>query len=170
MELRTPQFERCLTYDTDFDALAERPEAVHLQDGLIQIWNRGSILCVRVVGHAEQPVADAFVRRANETVARHGRVVTFHDWSSVDGYDRDAKDGLLSWTRDAGERNPSVHMLFRSKLISMAVSVASIALRNLHGFNDPQRFLDRFAEVLAEEAQQRYVRGDPPSRTGSSEP
>lgn len=152
MELRTSLVDRCLTYDTVFDALAERPEIFHLREGVGQVWNRGPLLCVRVVGHAEQPVADVFAARANETIARYGRVITFHDWSAVDGYDRASKEALLAWTREAGAQNPSVHMLFRSRLISMAVAVASIALRNLHGFNDPRRFLDRFEQVIAEEA------------------
>lgn len=144
MQLRHPIASGCWSYGTNFDAYGERVHVDEGSRGAAQLWNRGHILCFRVIGYGEGRFTQSWTERADDTIRRYKRVVTFHDWSGMTGYDPQSKQRLVEWTRAIGDANPAAYLLFRSKIISMAVAVAGLALRNLNGFSAREPFLAAF--------------------------
>lgn len=86
------------------------------------------IFLTRISGHADLDCAlhlmRAFDRIATITI---GPLDVFHDWELVTGYDSVVRQELVRWT-DENEKPGEVHILVKSRLVAMGVSVANAAL------------------------------------------
>ncbi len=56
------------------------------------------------------------------------RLIAFHDWEALTSYESEARTALTTWGFDIRSGVERVHILVRSKLVRMGVSVASIVL------------------------------------------
>jgi hypothetical protein len=109
-----------------------------------------------VAGHMDTSVAD-FIRTAgNEVISRHGRLLAFHEWADAETYDSAARKLLTDWGTEITADVVKVHILFRSKLAAMGVSVASVVLG---GMIAPYQDAQKFQRALQEAVRERHQRG-----------
>ena len=88
-------------------------------------------------------------RRLSTELARHildfvehsrsQQLSFFHDWSKVTGYDTQARITITSWSVKHRSRLVTAHMLARSKIVRMGVSVANIAVGGIAKLHESQR-------------------------------
>ncbi len=143
--------------------LSPGPDARFLSSakGSLEIWTATPRVVVqRCRGHASLGFAEAITKRVDPLLARGVRPILFDDWEELTGYDVEARAHLTAWTEKNEARIAGVHMLFRSRLVAMGVSVAVLSIRNIM-----TTYSDRaaFERALAE-----AVRGD--RRLSSSPP
>jgi hypothetical protein len=86
------------------------------------------VVLTRFAGHAELAHAEAIVRRFDEALARTPTLRVFDDWEAGEGYESEVRVRLTEFTRTRGARIASTHVLIRSKLFAMGLSVANLAL------------------------------------------
>lgn len=95
--------------------------------------------CVR--GHMDVATAEFIRDTGNEFVLHCRRMEVFHQWDSLETYDSAARKVLTDWGLDIRGNVIKVHILFRSKLVAMGVSVATVVLGNMiEAHRDPQKF------------------------------
>ena len=105
----------------------------------------------RVVGHADLPIATLIAAHLEEHMAMTKAPVTiFDDFDEVTGYDSDTRLRMTEWTRDNDSVVSGVHILFRSKLVAMGVSVANLALQgSIRSYDDGSKFYKALAAASA---------------------
>lgn len=101
------------------------------------------ILASRVSGHLDLAGAKCLMAAFDQVAASHRPVEVFHDWRGVEGYDSDAREIYTRWSAAHRGDVVRVHILFRSKLVAMAVSVARIKLPYLEAYTNEKVFLDQ---------------------------
>lgn len=126
--------------------------AEHFRAGACEalLWNPAPCLLVtRVSGHASRECLEYYTHRAEREMPR-GKLVVFHDWTGMDGYDPAARDELKRWGKQHNDDFVSVDYLVRSKVVAMLVSVAALTLgRELHATTDRAHFLAKLDAALA---------------------
>jgi hypothetical protein len=80
-------------------------------------------------GRATVGAVFALIRFSEQMVAAGRRLLVFHDWENLSGYDLEAKQTLTEWSRRIIRHWDASHILFRSQLIAMAVAVENLAVR-----------------------------------------
>jgi hypothetical protein len=100
--------------------------------GELSVWSpaRG-IYVTQARVHIDTTLAAKIVAAGDRVVERDGRLTAFHDWEAVESYDTEARLHLTSWGFRIRKQVDKVHILQRSKLLKMGVSVASIALAGM---------------------------------------
>lgn len=89
-----------------------------------------TVVGVRVVGYLDTPLVPYTMQKTDELTARGVKPTVFNDWWEMTGYDSEARIRLTEWTRSnlaLGKTWPS-HVLMRSKIVAMGVTVANMAL------------------------------------------
>jgi hypothetical protein len=86
------------------------------------------VLFTRLDGHMDVAAARRIVDAGNQVIREHGRLLVFHDWEEMLSYDTEARHVLTSWAKEIDRSVERAHILFRSKLVAMGVSVAAMAL------------------------------------------
>jgi hypothetical protein len=117
------------------------------QRGVVRIWClAGDVVLVEVQGHATMEIAEAIVRSLAKRFAQTKRPIKiFDDFSALSGYEAAARVRLTEWMRDNGDQVAEVHILAASKLASMAVAVANMALGgHIHSYSNPDSFETKF--------------------------
>jgi hypothetical protein len=87
------------------------------------------VYCSVAHGRATVGVAGAIIQYAERMLAAGRRLLVFHDWQNLKGYDADARKMLTEWTERIEPHWDGSHILFSSPLVAMAVSVASLTMR-----------------------------------------
>jgi hypothetical protein len=82
-----------------------------------------------VHGRASIGVVGVIIRFAEEMIAADRRLLVFHDWEDVSGYDAEARRQLTEWTDRIKPYWDGSHILFASPIVAMAVSVAGLTMR-----------------------------------------
>jgi hypothetical protein len=91
-----------------------------------------TVYVTSVTGHMEDVHADLFESYGLERIRKApGKLVVFHDWFDMTGYESRCRTRLTSWSVKRIEHYEEVHLGVRSKLVAMGVQVANIALRGL---------------------------------------
>lgn len=107
---------------------------------------RPGLLWTRVVGHADGPMALWYRKRLAVTRLSAPTFVIFDDWENLERYDQQAKQILLEWT--TSNRDVTFHVLTRSRLVAMAMSVVSLTSKaSIHAYEDRSRFQRALAEA-----------------------
>src|SRR5688572_22830323 len=78
-------------------------------------------------GAFEVPFLEPIVAYS-QRVIDHGEAVFFHDWARMTRYESDTRSRLTKWVLARRQRIERSHILAQSKLLSMAISVASLVL------------------------------------------
>jgi hypothetical protein len=99
-----------------------------------------TVVLTKVIGHASTPIVNEYLEHLGPECAR-GKVEVFHDWYDVTGYDTEARKALTEWNLAHQSSVVQVHMLVKSKVVAMGVSVASVvAGRDFAVYSDRARF------------------------------
>lgn len=90
-------------------------------------WNRQGGLRMIVVGHGHAEYAEPILRRYDAGVRGPGKLVLLVDWWDMTAYDTPFRVEQTNWGI-AHRGKFDLHILQRSKLVAMGVTVASLAL------------------------------------------
>lgn len=89
----------------------------------------GALFYTRVTGYLDDTVAQRIIERGEHVIARHGRLLGFHDWGAVSGYSTAARLALITWGLRSRHSIDRVHLFLpRSTLGDMMISLATSAL------------------------------------------
>lgn len=132
------------------------PSAVRLQElrdgrGSIRLWQHPSlrVYSTRVAGHLSMGLAQRIIDYVDPLFEK-GKVVGFHDWFQMTGYDTASRNQLTAWSLRRSAL-AQINIGTRAKLVSMGVTVAALALG--------EHVLRRFgSEVALEAAYQEALR------------
>ncbi len=83
---------------------------------------------VRGEGYATTDVVEAIVEQREVILREAGRIALFDDLEHMTGYDSGVRVRLTEWSRENRSRIVAFHILTRSKLAAMGVTVANLAL------------------------------------------
>jgi hypothetical protein len=122
--------------------------------GMIRLWRQPSLrlYSTRVTGHLSIGLAEKIIDYV-DPLFEEGRVLGFHDWFQMTGYDTASRNQLTEWSLRRSSL-AQINIGTRAKLVSMGVTVAALALGD--------RVLRRFGSELAlEAAYQRALQGPP---------
>lgn len=128
-------------------------------------WGKGSLRATMMGPHTLRFVLSGLLTEegARQIVAATtaaleacGTVHVFHDWEAVANYDTSARKELTAYVDSVKDRISSSHILVRSSLVAMGVSVANVVLR--------QRLVaysrrDRFEAALKQSVEDGVVAG-----------
>lgn len=96
--------------------------------GVLRLWQQRGlrIYSTRVIGHLSLELAQHIIRYV-DPLFEQGRVLGFHDWFAMTGYDSASRNELTAWSlRNAPKAQINIGV--RSTLVKMGVTVASLAL------------------------------------------
>lgn len=90
-----------------------------------------TVFVTRGVGVMTGDVMDRFIAMLDREIAGGTRaMVFFHDWEHIVSYEPAMRQKLTEWRRRAPRSaTKAIHVLVRSKLVSMGVSASSVLLR-----------------------------------------
>ena len=95
-----------------------------------------NLVVSRITEHATLGMAERYTSLLDGEVLR-APLEIFHDWSGMTGYDPDARKLLTDWNVRHSAHVQQVHMLVKSRVIAMGVSVSSlIAGRDFAAYSD----------------------------------
>lgn len=119
--------------------------------GILRLWQQDGlrVYSTRVIGHLSIDLARHIIRYV-DPLFEQGRVLAFHDWFSMTGYDSASRNELTTWSlRHAAQAQLNIGV--RSTLVKMGVAVASLALGTqvLRPFDDEQRLELAFQRALS---------------------
>ena len=117
--------------------------------GTITTTTYGSrLVLVRITGHLDLEITPHLMRPIDRVMHSGLRVVVFHDWGEVESYESKVRTQLTEWALKNRQQIEAVHVLQRSRMVAMAVSVANLALGGmLNSYMDRARFEKAFIEV-----------------------
>ena len=108
-----------------------------LPDGLRLADDRGAftfsspaphIELMRCEGYAQASHVDFVLSNRERILSRCGRIAIFDDLEKLQGYDSDVRIRLSKWAREHRSQIVTFHILTRSKVVAMGVTVANLAL------------------------------------------
>jgi hypothetical protein len=82
----------------------------------------------RVTGHFCAELASILLADADRLLTQRPELVVFHDWADMEGYDSAARLAVTSWCLHHLDAIQAAHLASGSKLVSMGIAVANIAL------------------------------------------
>jgi hypothetical protein len=106
----------------------------------VRLWSpvRG-VVVHSVVGHFTLDAAKVVMEGIAKVWGEKAPVSAFNDWLGMDGYDSEARIALTDFVFASRRQFDSIHILLRSKLVSMGVSVADLALGGMiQAYTEPQ--------------------------------
>jgi hypothetical protein len=112
--------------------------------GSLRLWQHPSlrIYSTRVDGHLSMRLAQRIIDYV-DPLFEEGRVLGFHDWFQMTGYDTASRSQLTAWSLRRSAL-AQINIGTRAKLVSMGVTVAALALG--------EHVLRRFGSEVALEA------------------
>ena len=119
-----------------------------------QLWRPAPDLFVtRVVGHVDVGCVTYYVTRAQRAILAGHKIAVFHDWSKLSGYELQARNRLRTFGSQNDACFQGVYYLITSKIITMAVTAAALALRRrLYAYTDAGTFRAKLRDALSERA------------------
>lgn len=83
---------------------------------------------IRCEGYAQAAHIEMVLANRTQIIARCGKVALFDDLEDLRGYDSGVRVQLTDWSRQHRHEIVAFHILTRSKLVAMGVTVANLAL------------------------------------------
>jgi hypothetical protein len=109
-----------------------------------------AVIHTRVGGHADLECVKEFWDYFEKVAATQSPIENFHDWADVEGYDPEVRQRYMQWSRTHRAEIHGAHILVRSRLVVMGVTVANLALGYLTAYNDRARFERALAKAIAQ--------------------
>jgi hypothetical protein len=103
-------------------------------------WTEGGAIYVRGETHGDRRLTSPAVRRKDAVLAKARRVRVFYDFWEMPTYDSEMRTEWTRWLATHRASLDSLHVLARSKLVLMGVSVANLALGGIvrtHSTREP---------------------------------
>jgi len=122
----------------------------------LEIWMAATDVVVqRVKGQAGVELARAIAAFNTRLIQQGLRPHIFNDWEELTGYTSEARLELTAWTAKNVGSLQGIHVLLKSKLVAMGISVANLATGGI-----TKSYSDRatFERVLAEAMRPRGLR------------
>jgi hypothetical protein len=112
--------------------------------GMVRMWRQRDqrLYSTRVTGHLSIALAHAIIEYV-DPLFEGGRVLGFHDWFQMTSYDSASRNQLTAWSLRRSSL-AQINIGTRTKLVSMGVTVAALALGD--------QVLRRFGNAAALEA------------------
>jgi len=82
----------------------------------------------RCSGRFDLEAVGHLMRGFERVAAEGGLVDTFHDWADVESYDAEVRVPYTDWAWAHRQQVASLHILVRSRLLAMGISVANMGL------------------------------------------
>jgi hypothetical protein len=138
------------------DALAEK---WHDARANARIWTPApTVMLTRIEGHVGVEALRFYTTRADELIAKHGRLFVFHHWTGITTWEPLVRDQLRKWAAGHAGHLPGTHFLIRSRVLSMAIEVAALALgRELHAHRSEATFFAEVDRTVNQESGRRSV-------------
>ena len=109
------------------------------------------LLIGRVLGRPSLEDGQRLLDYEEEMLEQHpDGLWIFHDWVEATGYAPGVRDLLVGWNRAHEQHLYRVEMVFKSRMVSMAVAVASIAspyMYVVHSLEDLESRIDRAIKI-----------------------
>lgn len=83
---------------------------------------------IRCDGYAQAVHVDLILEKRDQILAECGRIAIFDDLETLDGYDSGVRVRLTAWSNEHRSKIVAFHILTRSRLVAMGVTVANLAL------------------------------------------
>src|SRR5689334_22832169 len=94
-------------------------------------WTRQGVVRSTIVGQAVTGSAESIVRRCEVFLRAKQAIILLHDaWDCI-GYDTGFRHALTNWAQGHPGAITEVHVVTRSKLVSMGISVTNLVLPGL---------------------------------------
>jgi hypothetical protein len=94
-------------------------------------WSRAGIVELTLSGHGYAEFVAPSLRRWNETLLTCERLTLLVDFWDMPGNESQLRLGMTDWVLEHRTRLEPIHLLTRSPLVRMGVTVANIALGGL---------------------------------------
>lgn len=109
--------------------------------GSIEVVFEGGVLLTRYVGRLTLASADALIG-VLDRIARDAQFESFNDAIELTGYDSEFRVRLTDWVGANKTSVPHLHVLLKSRIVAMAVSVAGLAIgsQRITSYSDPKAF------------------------------
>ncbi|MDI1445734.1 hypothetical protein [Polyangium sp. 6x1] len=120
-------------------------------------WGRGElrikvsddVVYEQVSGYLEKEVVSKITQPIDKLIGQGAKPIIFNDWWELSGYDSDARLKLTDWIFWIRGKIVGSHILVRSKIVSMGVSIANLALGGmLTVYTDRQEFTLAYHRAL----------------------
>ena len=87
------------------------------------------VIYLKVTGHLDKATGAFALGNVQKmaAAARGGRITVFCDWADMSGYDSEVRATFTQWVA-SNRTTVKFHLLVASKIVSMGVSVANLAL------------------------------------------
>ncbi|MCC6555610.1 MAG: hypothetical protein IT372_21825 [Polyangiaceae bacterium] len=85
------------------------------------------VLYTRMIGYADLACARHAMRGFDRIAMAPGLVDAFHDWEQVTGYRTEVRQEYTAWSKGHSDRLSSIHVLLKSRIVAMGVSVFNAA-------------------------------------------
>lgn len=136
-------------------AREELPDGFRISDGRGVITVRypaPHVELIRCEGHARAEHIDEVLASRDRIVEKLGKIAIFDDLEDMRGYDSDVRSKLTAWSRAHRPDIVAFHILLRSKIVAMGVSLAN---RAIGGSIVTHTRRAEFEEALAREVRRR---------------
>jgi len=106
-------------------------ELIRWSRGELRIRVHDDVVFEHVTGYFEKEIVAKYTAPIDRLIASGVRPTLFIDASEMTGYDSDTRLKLTDWTFWIRDKISGCHILVRSKIVSMGVSIANLALGGL---------------------------------------
>jgi hypothetical protein len=97
--------------------------------GRLIAWVAADIVVTWASGHADEGGSREFIALLDQRRPAGLRQI-WDDWSAVNTYDSQGRELIRLWTDANRDLAPHIHVLVRSKLVAMGLTVANLAMGN----------------------------------------
>ncbi|MDI1478416.1 hypothetical protein [Polyangium sp. y55x31] len=124
-------------------------EHVRWSRGELRIKVTDDVVYEHVSGYLEKEIVSKITQPIDKLIGQGAKPIIFNDWWELAGYDSDARLKLTDWIFWIRGKIVGSHILVRSKIVSMGVSIANLALGGmLTVYTDRQEFTLAYHRAL----------------------
>jgi len=130
-------------------SLSGAEEHIRWSRGELRLKTGEDVAYNQITGYLEKDIVPKITQPIDRLIAQGVRPVIFNDWWELTGYDSDARLKLTDWIFWVRGKIVGSHVLVRSKIVSMGVSIANLALGGmLTVYTDRQEFTLAYHRAL----------------------
>jgi hypothetical protein len=119
--------------------------------GSIEVWQPAAgVVCSRCRGHAPVGFSETLTHRLDALIKLGMHPVVFDDWEELASYDPLTRVHVTAWTAANADKLSGIHVLLKSKLVAMGVTVANVTLRgSVKAYTSRAEFEAALADTVA---------------------
>jgi hypothetical protein len=107
------------------------------------------VILFEVVGVLDSRCVDEIVAATDQAIQSAGAIHVFHDWSEMTNYESHTRKRLTDYVEAVKSKLLSSHILFRSRIVAMGVSVANLVLnQRLSTYTDKEKFTASMVRIV----------------------